>query len=142
MNRGQWLAFDATLALCAALVLSVVLMHNTASHPSTGGDLALERAGYDMVNAFYMDPALGPRVAAALEKRGYMNETEMGEVNATLGRYAQQLGIKRAEMQVDGGQAVVAGASTLPATEKATFYATITLNGGAGNRLVRLALWK
>ena len=142
MKKGQWLAFDATLALCAALIFSVALMKGSATSPSEEKGLALERAGYDMVNAFYADPALGASIAAALEKRGYMNETEMEGVNATLKWYAQELGVKRVELEVAGGQAIVTEAYPLPATQKGAFYAAVALKNGSENRLVRLALWR
>src|SRR3989344_3531013 len=97
-RRAQALTLEAVLALFIA-ILFIYLLLGTGTGETW--DMRLERAGYDFVNAVYLDDAIHRTLVDGAE-RGTYNAAELSAVNIRLEQYATMLGLGRVDIDVEG----------------------------------------
>lgn len=137
-RRAQALTLEAVLALFIA-ILFIYLLLGTGTGETW--DMRLERAGYDFVNAVYLDDAIHRTLVDGAE-RGTYNAAELSAVNIRLEQYATMLGLGRVDIDVEGAGRFSGVHKDAPEPlEKETFYALLPLRGGEDNRLVTVTVW-
>lgn len=140
--KAQVMILDGVLSILLAIMLSYVLFaawpHNT--HPT--GELSLERAGYDIVNAFYDDQTIYGTIQKGLEVKGYLSLSEMSYLKQRLYDYGRIEGVSRIDVEVDGASPFSVDINNAQVTHREQFQLLIPLKRGADNRLVRLSLWQ
>jgi len=141
-QKAQVMVLDGALALLLAIMLSYVLFAAWPQSRHPTGDLALERAGYDIVNAFYDDEMIYGTVQKGLEVKGYLSLSEMNYLRQRLYNYGRIAGVGRIDVEIDGSSpfSIETGSSVL--TRREQFLLVIPLKGGAENRLVRVSIWE
>ena len=138
MRRAQALTLEAVLALFVAILFIYLLLGTGTSQK---WDMQLERAGYDFVNAVYLDDAMHSMLVEGAE-RGVYNSAELSTVNSRLEQYVTMLGLSRVDMEVEGAGKFSGIHKDAPEPlQKETFYALLPLRGGEDNRLVTVTVW-
>lgn len=140
-GKAQVMVLDGALSLLLAIILSYILfaVWPQSSHPT--GNLALERAGYDTVNAFYNDPAIYKTIQNGLEAKGYISLSEMNYLREKLYNYGRIDGVGRIDVEVEGSSPFSVDISNSQLTRREQFLLLIPLNGGAEEKLVKVSLW-
>lgn len=142
LGKAQVMVLDGALSLLLAIMLSYVLFAAWPQSRHPTGDLALERAGYDIVNAFYDDEMIYGTIQKGLEVKGYLSPSEMNYLRERLYNYGRIAGVSRIDVQVDGSSQFSVEMSSSPLTRREQFLLVMPLKRGAENRLVRVSLWK
>jgi hypothetical protein len=140
--KAQVMVLDGALSLLLAIILSYALFAAwpQSSHPTA--DLTLERAGYDIVNAFYDDSSIYSTLQRGLEVKGYLSLTEMNYLRERLYNYGKIAGVSRIDVEVEGSSQFSVEISSSPLTRREQFLLLMPLKQGAENRLVRVSLWR
>jgi len=142
LRRAQAMIIDGVLSLFLAIILSYLLFAAWPQDRHETGDLALERAGYDIVNAFYEDEMIYQTIAGGLESKGYLSGGEINSLSLRLYNYGRLLGVSRIDVDIDGSSSFSVQVSSAPLTRREQFPVIIPLKGGADSRLVRVSLWR
>ncbi len=139
MKRGQALALEAVLALFIAILFIYLLL---GTGVKSAWDMRLERAGYDVVNALYVDDAMYDALVSGAERNGY-SASETSTINAHLARYVALLSIARIDVDVEGIASFSGQSENLPNTplNKESFYALLPLRQGENMRGVTIIVW-
>jgi len=139
MTRGQALALEAVLALFIAILFIYLLL---GTGVKSGWDMRLERAGYDVVNALYVDDEMYDALVTGAERNGY-SAAESSVISARLARYVAILSISRIELDVEGTASFYAQSGNLPnkPLNKETFHALLPLRQGENVRGVTVTVW-
>jgi len=142
LNKAQVMIIDGVLSLLVAIILSFVLFAAwpQTRHPSA--ELTLERAGYDIANAFYEDETLYQTIRKGLETKGYLSAGEVSYLSTRLYTYGRLLGVGRIDIDVDGSTSFSVEMDSSLRTRSEQFPLILPLKGGAENRLVRVTLWR
>jgi len=138
-TKGQALTLEAVLALFLA-ILFIYLLLGTGTGPQW--DMRLERAGYDFVNALYLDEEIHTALVEGAE-RGTYSGAEISLVNSKLSRYIEMLELGRVDVNVEGAGSFAGFNEIAPEPlDKESFYAILPLRGGEDNRLVTVTVWR
>jgi hypothetical protein len=142
LGKAQVMILDGALSLLLAIMFSYVLFAAWPQNRHPTGDLALERAGYDIVNAFYDDELIYSTIQKGIEVKGYLS---LGEINYLRGRlynYGRIAGLGRIDVDIEGSSPFSVEISNFPLTTGEQFTLVIPIKGGAENKLVKVVLWK
>jgi len=142
LKKAQVMIIDGVLSLFLAIILSYSLFAAWPQDRHETGDLALERAGYDIVNAFYEDEMIYSTIARGLEFKGYLSGGEINSLSLRLYNYGKLLGVSRIDVDIEGSTSFSVQISSAPLTHKEQFPVIIPLKGGADSRLMRVSLWR
>ncbi|VVC04120.1 Uncharacterised protein [Candidatus Burarchaeum australiense] len=138
IGRGQALTLEAVLALFIA-ILFIYLLLGTGTNQTW--DMQLERAGYDCVNAIYLDNDLHDALMDGSERGAYTTDETL-RINGRLAQYADLLGLGEVDVAVEGAGTFSGTNENAPEPlDKETFYALLPLRGGEDNRLVTVTVW-
>jgi hypothetical protein len=135
------MVLDGALSLFLAIMLSYMLFAAWPQSRHPTGNLALERAGYDIVNAFYEDEMIYGTIQRGLEVKGYLSPSEINYLRGRLYNYGRISGVGRIDVEIEGSSPFFVEISSSPLTAKEQFLLFIPLRRGADNRLVRVSLW-
>jgi hypothetical protein len=141
-QKAQVMILDGALSLLLAIMLSYVLFAAWPQSRHPTGDLALERAGYDIVNAFYDDGMIYGTIQRGLEVKGYLSLSEIDYLRQRLYNYGRIVGVGRIDVEIDGSSPFSVEISRSVLTRREQFLLVIPLKGGSENRLVRVSLWE
>jgi hypothetical protein len=141
-GKAQVMVIDGALSLLLAIILSYALFAAWPQNRHPTGELSLERAGYDIVNAFYEDEMIYQTIQKGLEVKGYLSASEMSYLRQRLYNYGRIAGVARIDVEVEGSSPFSIEISSSPLTRREQFPLVIPLKGGADNRLVRVSLWR
>jgi len=141
MHKAQAMLADGVLALFIAAFLSYSLFAAwpQSTHPTK--NLALERAGYDVVNAFYKDD-IHQIIRRGLEVKGYLSADEIKFLQIKLYNYGRLLNLKRIDVEIPASTSFSVEIEKSTPTQKEQFPLLIPLKGGEENRIVKVSLWK
>ncbi|NYZ78966.1 hypothetical protein H0N99_02360 [Candidatus Micrarchaeota archaeon] len=140
-GKAQVMVLDGVLSLFLAIILSYMLFAVWPQNRHPTGELVLERAGYDMVNAFYDDQTIYGTIQKGLEVKGYLSLSEMNYLRGRIYNYGRIAGVGRIDVEVEGSSPFSVEISSSQLTRREQFLLLIPLKGGAENRLVRVSLW-
>ncbi|MEM3555294.1 MAG: hypothetical protein QXF56_01040 [Candidatus Micrarchaeia archaeon] len=141
MHKGQVMLLDGVLALFIAVLLSYSLFAAwpRSTHPTA--NLLLERAGYDLANAFYKDE-IHQIMRRGLEVKGYLSADEISFIQMKLYNYGRLLNLKRIEIEIEGSSSFSVEIDESTPTQKEQFSLILPLKGGAENRIVKVNVWR
>lgn len=142
LGKAQVMVLDGALSLLIAIMLSYMLFAAWPQSRHPTGDLAMERAGYDIVNAFYEDEMIYGVIQRGIEVKGYLSLSEMNYLRNRLYNYGRVAGVGRVDVDIEGSSPFSVEISNSPLTRSEQFLLVIPIKGGADNRLVRVSLWK
>jgi hypothetical protein len=141
-GKAQVMVIDGVLSLLLAVLLSYTLFAAWPQSRHPTGELALERAGYDIVNAFYEDEMMYQTLKRGLEVKGYLSAGEINYLSSRLRNYGLMLGVSRIDVEIEGSNPFSVDISSSSPTHREQFTFLMPLKGGADNRLVKVSLWK
>lgn len=141
-RRGQAMIIDGVLALLMAIIFSYFLFAAFPQRSHPFAQLSLERAGYDIVNAFYRDGEMHGTVRKGLEVKGYLSQDEINFLRMKLYNYGRLLGLKRIEFEIQSSSSFSVEIDESPPTQKEQFTLLLPLKGGAENRMIKVSLWR
>jgi len=141
-QKAQVMILDGALAVLLAIMLSYVFFAAWPQSRHPTGDLALERAGYDIVNAFYDDEMIYGTMQRGLEVKGYLSLSEMSYLRQRLYNYGRIVGVGRIDVEVEGSSQFSVETGSYVLTRREQFLLVMPLKGGSENRLVRVSLWR
>ncbi|NYZ76231.1 hypothetical protein H0N98_03200 [Candidatus Micrarchaeota archaeon] len=141
-QKAQVMILDGALAVLLAIMLSYVLFAAWPQSRHPTGDLALERAGYDIVNAFYDDEMIYGTMQRGLEVKGYLSLSEMSYLRQRLYNYGRIAGVGRIDVEVESSSQFSVETGNYVLTRREQFLLVMPLKGGSENRLVRVSLWR
>jgi hypothetical protein len=141
-KKAQVMILDGALSLLLAIMLSYMLFASWPQSRHSTGDLTLERAGYDIVNAFYDDEMIYGTMQKGLEVKGYLSLSEMNYLRQRLYNYGRIAGVGRIDVEIDGSSPFSVETGNYVLTSREQFLLVIPLKGGAENKLVRVSIWE
>lgn len=138
MRKGQAITLEAVLALFLAILFSYLLL---GTGTKARWDMRMERAGYDIMNALYLDAGLHGAIEAGAERRFY-DGSQISYVQLRLSRLARDLELSRIEVSVGAyGRFTGVNSQAPEGLNKQTFYGLLPLDGGLRNEPIEVVIW-
>jgi len=142
LRKAQVMILDGILSILMAMTISYVLFAAWPQHRQTTSQLALERAGYDIVNAFYEDREIYQTIRKGFEAKGYLSASEVEYLRTRLYNYGRMLGVSRVDVDIEGSEQFSVEVTPSTPARREQFTLIMPLRGGADDRIIRVSLWE